>query len=373
MTTRRVVMFTPTPSHEGGAAKHTRTIATGLADRGWEVTVIARRADGRRPRRSRIGRARAIELPGFGRRRAGAIAFLALGIPLGLLRGRRAVYISLELASQGLAAATCATLTGSRYVGFSFSSGRGGEVEHFRGSRLWPLRRFILRRAHWLIGQTPAAASELRAILPEERIAVVPTPVEAVDPPPLSGTARVLFTGRLTAGKGLDGLLDAWELVLDRVPDARLTIAGSAGGWTWGWPPVEEDLRSRVAGSPRLRRSVELTGWVADVADLLAAHDVYVYPSLSEGMSNSLLEAGSWLRVIVASDLPANRAVLGDDYPLLFPVGDSTAMAERLLAGLGDEALRAGAVERLQARMPTFYADAVLDRIEDLLGARSRR
>lgn len=366
-------MFTPSASHEGGAGKHTRVIATGLADRGWEVTVIAREAEGRLLVRSRVGGARLIEIPGFGRRRLGAIAYLALAVPLGLARGRGAVYVSLELASQGLAATICATLARRRYIGFSFSSGLRGEVELFRGSRLWPLRRALLRRASWLVGQTPAAAAELGAILEEERLAVVPTPVEAVDAPPLSGEPRALFTGRLTAGKGLDRLLDAWELVLDRVPDARLTIAGSSEGSGWGWPPVEDELRSRVAASPRLHNSVYLTGWVSDVAGLLAVNDVYVYPSLSEGMSNALLEAGSWLRVVVASDLPANRAVLGDRYPLLFPVDDVAAIAARLLEGLGDEDAREAALAQLRARMPAFHTDAVLDRIEALLEGPAER
>lgn len=362
----RVVMITPSPSHEGGAAKHTRTIATGLAARGWEVTVIARDAEGRRLARSRVGGARLIEIPGFGHR-LGAVAFLALAIPLGLLRGRRAAYVSLELASQGLVAATCAALSGRRYVGFNFSSGRNGEVEHFQASPLWPLRRALLRRATYLVGQTPAAAEELRAIVGEERLAVVPTPVEEVDAPPLNGEPRVLFTGRLTGQKGLEGLLDAWELVLDRVPGARLTIAGSAEGWGSLWPPVEEELKSRVAAAPRLRETVAFTGWVADVAALLAGHDVYVLPSRSEGMSNALLEAGAWDRVIAASDLAANRAVLGEEYPLLFPVDDAATMAERLTSALTDENARGEARDRVRGRMPAFYAGGVIDRIEELL------
>jgi glycosyltransferase involved in cell wall biosynthesis len=362
----RVVMVTPSPSHEGGAAKHTRTIATGLAERGWEVTVIARDAEGRRLARSRVGGARLIEIPGFGHR-LGAVAFLVLAIPLALLRGRRAAYISLELASQGLVAATCATLTGRRYVGFNFSSGRNGEIEHFQASRLWPLRRALLRRATYLVGQTPAAAEELRAVVAEDHLAVVPTPVEEVEAPPLSGEPRVLFTGRLTGQKGLESLLVAWELVLDRVPGARLTIAGSAEGWGSLWPPVEDELKRTVAASPRLSETVTFTGWVADVAALLADHDVYVLPSRSEGMSNALLEAGAWDRVIAASDLAANKAVLGEDYPLLFGVDDAEAMAERLVAALSDEGARAEARERVRARMPAFYAGGVIDRIEELL------
>jgi glycosyltransferase involved in cell wall biosynthesis len=359
-------MFTPALSEEGGAAKHTRTIACGLAERGWEVTAIARNSEGRRLARSWVGGVRLIEIPGFGRR-FGAFTFLAFAIPIGLMRGRRAVFVSLELASQGLAAAICATLTRRRYVGFNFSSGRRGEIEHFRASRSWPLRRALLRRASYLVGQTAAAATELRAIVKDERLAVVPTPVEKVNAPPLSGEPRTLFTGRLTGQKGLEGLLDAWELVLDRVPEARLTIAGSAEGPGSLWPPVEDELKGRVAVSPRLRESVSFTGWVDDVAPLLASHDIYVLPSRSEGMSNALLEACAWQRVIAASNLAANQAVLGGDYPLLFPVDDATTMAERLVEALTDARARADALDRVRTRMPSFYADGVLDRIEELL------
>jgi glycosyltransferase involved in cell wall biosynthesis len=360
-------MFTPSPSEKGGAAKHTRTIAGGLAERGWDVTVIARRPDRRRPARSRIGTARVIELPGFGNRPLGLLAFLGLAVPLGLRR-RGAVYVSLELASQAIVAVACATLARRPFVGFNFSSGSRGEIEYFRSSRLWPLRRALLRRADRLVGQTPAAAAELREIVGVERVAVVPTPVERVDPPALSNEPRVLFTGRLTEGKGLDELIDAWGTVLERLPAARLTIAGSGdGGERSVWLPVEEELKARVAVEPALRETVAFSGWVTGVSGLLASHDVYVLPSRSEGMSNALLEAAAWARVIVASDLPANRAILGEDYPLLFGVGDAAAMAERLMAAMSDEALRQDARKRVCARMPGFYADGVLDRIEGLL------
>ncbi len=63
----------------------------------------------------------------------------------------------------------------------------------------------------------------------------------------------------------------------------------------------------------------------------------------------------------------APTAVLGDDYPLLFPVDDAAAMAARLVEALTEERVRADAVERVRARMPAFYADGVLDRIEELL------
>ncbi len=92
-------------------------------------------------------------------------------------------------------------------------------------------------------------------------------------------------------------------------------------------------MRHRVSDDPVLPHSVTFTGWVADVAPLLAGSDVYVLPSLAEDMSNSLLEACAWGRVVVASDIASNRAVLGNDEPLLFIAGDTLSLVEALRPG----------------------------------------
>ena len=272
-----------------------------------------------------------IELPGF-ESRLGAAAFLGLALPLGLLLGRRrAVYVSLELASQAIVAVTCPTISRRPYVGFNFSSGRAVRSSTSAASRLWPLRRALLRRARYLVAQTPAAAAELEAVIGEERLAVVPTPVGRVAAPPLSGEPRVLFTGRLTGQKGLEGLVEAWPAVLERIPAARLDDRRQRRGRRGSlWPPVEEELKSARRGRAGAARDGHLQRLDRRRRRLLAGHDVYVLPSRSEGMSNALLEAGAWDRVIAASDLAANRAVLGEGYPLLFGVDDAAAIAARL-------------------------------------------
>ena len=71
------------------------------------------------------------------------------------------------------------------------------------------------------------------------------------------------------------------------------------------------------------------------VAEMLNAMDVFVLPSISEGISNSLLEAMATGLPVVATATGGNPEVVVDgDSGLLFPVGDSGGLADKLL-GLG--------------------------------------
>jgi glycosyltransferase involved in cell wall biosynthesis len=320
------------------------------------------------PRLHRSERLLVLELPWFRGMPFGELLYLALAIPVGLAWGRRqAPFLAIQLTAPAVAAGVCARLRPGRFIGFALTSGKGAEIETMTRSRWWPLRRRLLAAAEVLVGQTGFASREIAEAIPGVATAVVPTGIESVEPPPLSGKPSVLFAGRLNESKGVVGLLDAWAAIAGSHPDARLTIAGDGAANGLGWQGVEDDLRRTVASSPPLRRSVEMPGWVADLRPRLASNDIVVLPSLSEGMSRTLLEACAWRRVVVASDIPANRAVLGDDYPLLFAAGDRDALAAALETALDDHATRRACVERISERTHEFDLDSVLDRIEALI------
>lgn len=231
------------------------------------------------------------------------------------------------------------------------------------------IRRRLLMRAAVIAGQTELAAAELTVAFNGAPTRVVPNPVIGVDAPPLSGLQRVSFAGRLSEEKDLVRLLRAWETVATERPDASLVLIGAGGAFR----SCEADLRAQVARSAVLRSSVRFTGWLADPSSEVLAADVFVFPSLSEGMSNSLLEACAAGRVVVASDIAANRAVLGDDYPLLFAAGEEAGMVRKLSAALDDEPLRARARELVLKRAQMFAPDKVAEHLERLLNADSAR
>jgi glycosyltransferase involved in cell wall biosynthesis len=360
---RILIFFSPGQSEAGGCATHARLLSEGLAERGWQVFAICRSATSRCPRLVRKPNLTVLEIPGFGVRAAVAI-YIALGTVLGVALGRRAWFLAMQLGSQTLVGGICANLHRRPFVVLSTISGEISEVDEALGSRARFMHRRNLRRAAYLVGQTSEAAQELKTFAPPERVVVVHNPL-----PPrenateLDGRPHAVFTGRLTGQKNLSLLLEAWQAVVAQLPEARLTLVGNGGSYG----SVEDELRRTVASAAALRDTVTFTGWVNDVGPYLRAADVYVFPSRSEGMSNSLLEACAWRRIVVASDIVPNRAVLGDDYPLLFPTSDCEGLSEALIRAFEDTDARSAAAAAIDRRWSELSSESAITRYEELL------
>jgi glycosyltransferase involved in cell wall biosynthesis len=359
---RRLLFFTTSFDEPGGCARHGKNLADGFADAGWDVTIVARAPQGRRLKVERRSGWLRIEVPGFGRR-FGAALYLLTGVAVGLARGWRASFMALQLSSPSLAAGLCATLLRRPFVALATTSGPGGEIAEL-DSPFRRIHRRLLARASALVAQTDAAAAELGERVPGARVEVVTNPVAPLDPLPLSGEGRVLFVGRFTRTKGVDVLLDAWPTVSSALADARLVMLGTTPD---GAPPAD-DFAARVRADPLLRASIDMPGWVADVLPHYAAADVFVLPSRVEGLSNALLEATVLGRVIVVSDLPENRAVLGDTHPLYFRVGDARDLETTLLSALNDSDKRETAVRNAMQQRGRFSTPETVRALAGLLG-----
>ena len=110
-----------------------------------------------------------------------------------------------------------------------------------------------------------------------------------------------VYTGRMHPDKGLLDLVNAWPAVAKRWPNARL--------WLIGEGPQREELFDRISDLS-LRYQICLPGSFDEIDDVLAAADLFVLPSYSEGMSISLLEAIAAGLPVVATDIPGNRALV---------------------------------------------------------------
>ena len=362
---RRVVMFSPGHDEVGGAARRSRLLAASLASRGWHVRVVTRAGTRHRFACRRSPNLTVVEVPGFDSRVLGAVLFLAVGVPLGLVFGARAsVFMAVQLVSPTTAASLCGAVLRRPFVALATTSGQLSEAAYLLNSPLSRLRRPLVRRAAFLAAQTEEVALELAPLVGRSRVVVLPNPVEEVTAPAaLTGTPRAVYTGRLSEEKDLARLLDGWRTLAAHRPCAMLTLVGDGGRHR----SVEQLLRQMVLADDVLRRTVTFTGWVSNVGPFLAGADVYVFPSLTEGMSNSLLEACAWGRVVVASDIPANREVLGESYPLFFTPADTGSLVDALSRAFDDEAVRREALKRIAARMKAHSLDSVVVRLERLL------
>jgi L-malate glycosyltransferase len=162
----------------------------------------------------------------------------------------------------------------------------------------------------------------------------------------------VLNVGRLVPVKGQIHLVAAMAELVGIQPRLMLMIAGEG--------PCRQELVSRIAALGLADR-VRLLGDRDDVAELLAATDLAVVSSLSEGTSLAVIEAMAAGKPIVATAVGGNLDLLADGQSaLLVPAGDASALA-RALARLAEDpalAARLGATARDKAR-----AEYSIDRV----------
>lgn len=116
----------------------------------------------------------------------------------------------------------------------------------------------------------------------------------------------LLNVGRQEHQKGQRYLIEAMPSLLESVPDALLLIAGRRGH-------ASNELES-ICSRLNLGTSVRFLGHRDDVPELLAACDVFVFPSLWEGLGGGLIEAMALGLPIVASRLRVFEEVLEDGH-----------------------------------------------------------
>jgi len=138
--------------------------------------------------------------------------------------------------------------------------------------------------------------------------------------------------GRLHPQKGFASLLAAVARVRERLPAIRLLLVGDGA--------LRRDLVAR-AEALGLAEVVTFAGSRGDVPEILAALDLFVLPSLWEGLPNAVLEAmAAGLPVVATAAGGTPELVVDGETGLLVPPGDVTALAEAIERLLRDAGLR---------------------------------
>ncbi len=154
----------------------------------------------------------------------------------------------------------------------------------------------------------------------------------------------VVAVGRQEFQKGHVHLIEAMARLVAAGSPAVAVIAGRSGNAT---AAITEALDGRRSLQDRVR----LLGHRDDIADLLAAADVFVMPSLYEGTAGAAVEAFALEAPVVAADLTGTRGILVDgDNAWLVPMGDPAALAvdlaDAIAAVLADPAEAASRAAR---------------------------
>ncbi len=142
-------------------------------------------------------------------------------------------------------------------------------------------------------------------------------------PEPPAGQFRVCVAGHLREEK--DSLRAAYAARdLPASSSIRIVSVGRAHNDEWTRAAATE-----TQTNPRYDWRGEIAHW--RVRRLMAASHAMVMSSVMEGGANVVSEACVAGLPVLASDIPGNRGLLGDDYPGYFPARDTAALRELLL------------------------------------------
>jgi sugar transferase (PEP-CTERM/EpsH1 system associated) len=187
-----------------------------------------------------------------------------------------------------------------------------------------------------------------------------------------AGCVTIGTVGRLDPVKNQGSLLRAFHGILERHPDLRgrlrLIMAGDG--------PLRADLMEAIE-----RLGIHDWAWLpgarGDIPELMRAMDIFVLPSLNEGISNTILEAMSCARPIVAARVGGNPELVEHGRTgLLYESGDDEALEAALMTYISEPATRGRHGDAGRERvLAAFSLDAMVGRYtefyEELLATRS--
>ncbi len=141
----------------------------------------------------------------------------------------------------------------------------------------------------------------------------------------------VMTVARFTPQKGYGRLLAAAAEVMADRNDVTLLLVGEG---------PERAASERLADDLGIAASVRFLGERTDVADLMAAADLFVLASLFEGLPLVVLEAMASGLPVVATRIGGTAEALGSDYPWLVDGDDEAALADAVAVALADRSAR---------------------------------
>lgn len=373
----RVVMVSAGfyPLLAGGAERQALELSAAMARRGWQVRVLTRRLSGLASA-EKVRGVSVLRLGRLGRGACDSLTFM-LSLFLWLLRhGRSYDVIHVHLAgSPALPAAAAARLLGKKIV-VKLGGGRGiGELaasSRTAGGRL--KLRLLSRLKPRFVAVAKELAAEAAQYLGQVALHVLPNGVDTERFRPLSPEQKArlraemgwprglvfLYTGRLSVEKRLPWFVEIWsDAVHKSGVDATLILVGEG---------PEKDLILDAARHARALNRVVVRSPVEDTSPLYGAADVFILPSVSEGLSNSLLEAMSSGLAVLASRVGGTaEAVEEARSGFLFKAQDDDDLRAQLKKLLLKPELAAAFGREARRRVEQDYAlDRVVDRYEAL-------
>lgn len=250
---------------------------------------------------------------------------------------------------------------------------RGGLLGDIYRLRRKPFGSYRLAQYRDHVSAFPVISAEIDAELqeigvPEAKRLFIPNGVDTDRFAPATADERLrlrqqleigegltaVYTGRLVPEKRVEHLIEVWPEVRQAHPHAHLLILGDG--------PSEDTLQQQAG------EGVRFLGRLDDIVPYLQAADLFVLPSATEGLSNSLLEAMACGLPVVATDVGgAPDVVTKAQSGLLVPAEDPTALQNAILTALSNIELRQQMGHQArQVIIERYSLDTVANKLVDL-------
>jgi glycosyltransferase involved in cell wall biosynthesis len=319
------------PFH-GGAERQVEAVAASLQARDVQVCIITRRYPGLKSEEIIHG-VPVFRMPIPGPKAAASLSYSLSALPV-IHRWKPDVLHAHELLSPATTAVAAKSLFGMPVVATIHLGTDQGELAKLRRKFLGPQRLQLFRsRVDAFIAITHEIEDQLvKSRIPSNRCVYIPNGVDTELFQPVLQERKqevrrrwnlpdgplAIFVGRLVEVKRAGNLVDAWPQVRARIPKANLLVLGEG--------PMRGEWERRAG------EGVRFLGDTADVAPFLQAADLFILPSVAEGLSVAILEAMACGLPILASDIPGNReCVEHQTTGWLTPIDDKPSLTGAIL------------------------------------------
>lgn len=242
-----------------------------------------------------------------------------------------------------------------------------------RPSKRRAFTRAVYRNAAKVVALSSAVRKSIHSLMPGLDVEVIPSMYASL--PLDSGKVKALserYAGYFIIGhigalvnphKGQAVLIRAMRLLNTKYTDMRVLLLGTGR---------DEALLKRLASD---LENVEFVGFVEDVGNWINIFDLFVFPSLEEGLGSSLLDVMQQRKPIIASGVGGILDVIQNrENGLLVPANQSVALAEAIEEMYLDEALRdrcaAGGLASIGKYSPERVAQCYYDLYLSVLNCR---
>jgi glycosyltransferase involved in cell wall biosynthesis len=367
----------------GGPALHVAYLTAGLAERGYETTLVAGTLARGEESMAGVSEARGVRietLPALHReigplRDAQAILRLAR-----LIREERPTILHTHTAKAGAVGRIAALLAGSARPPIIVHTFHGhvlrGYFNPLTTIAFRTLERWLARLTTVLIAVSPEVRDDLVKlhVAPANKFRIVRLGIELDERTGGNEAARVEarrqlgvsddafvvgWVGRMTAVKRTDDVVRALRGLIDRDVDAYLCLVGDG---------PDRDHLERYAHELGVVKRCLFLGYQQDVAQFYGAIDALLLPSVNEGTPVSVIESLAAQRPAVATRVGGTPDVIRDGVDgFLVDVGDADALSDRLaeLAADPERRARMGAAGRERV-LERYAVERLVDDIDGL-------